>query len=466
MNRLPNEILLLIAEHTVKGTCWRERCRTLHALILCCQRFYKLFQSLLYYDLNLWNFSTSEVRLVIHLWKHPELASRVRKLELCWPSDDENCLEVDDYEDDEQSRVKFIEQALQEIFTPEEKETESKWKDWLHDFREWAWIGVLLVRLTHLENIQFNQGQHSKIIVDVPLKAAKRHKPFHDSPPFPFLRNVCILSNSGVDKKIITPFFYFPNVRSIRGGSIWANTESANILDPCDMIPSSYSVREIAVYGVYHCRGMLDWLAACKKLEHISIEAASHPNDDEIIYPLDSLAFHHAILPFRKTRRTLEVTFSILYNNSLVENNGWGLKEDNIPFPSLQDFSVLENLIIRHAHLMIFPDIMTLQPSNIQLIDKLPTSLKRLSIRDIVDGFYFDLESELLSMVRNRHALPHLVALELGESKILDECSIFEEPCDKLVVECRAAGICLSLVPYEDTWPLAEPLLLFYESLA
>ncbi|PYI08160.1 hypothetical protein BO78DRAFT_442008 [Aspergillus sclerotiicarbonarius CBS 121057] len=401
MNHLPTEILLFIGEYTVKHSHWRERCRTLHALVLCCQRFYNIFQSLLYHYLILGEFLTKEVRLVMHLWKHPELASQARKLKLCWPSDDDQCLRLGDYKDDEQSRVEFIDQALQEIFTSEEKETESKWREWLHNFREEAWVGVLLVRLAHLESIEFGH-ERSELI----------------TPPFPFMQEVhahCVVHYSAIDQKIITPFFYFPNVRSITGSDIWATAEGEHVLDPCDIIQPSYSVRKITVYGIYHCHGMLDWLAVCRELEHLYIQAASHPDDEEILYPFDAMVFYQALLPFRQTLRTLDVTYNPLYNDRLIDNNGWNLEKDNIPFQSLREFSVLQDLIIRHAHLMLI---------SCSSSRTLRLSLRKLSIRDIVEDFSIDLVSELQSLVTNRDALPHLVTLELGEKGIRDENAI------------------------------------------
>ena len=143
------------------------------------------------------------------------------------------------------------------------------------------------------------------------------------------------------------------------------------------------------------------------------------------------------------------------------------MKKDNTPFRSLREFFVLQISIIRHAHLMlIFPDSTTVQPSKVRLKYKLPICLRNLSIRNIVEKFSFDLESELLSFVRNRDAFPHLDTLKLDKKGILNKRSISEDPYHTLKAECKAGGIHLRLILNEDLRLLRELLSLIYENLA
>ncbi|RAK99154.1 uncharacterized protein BO80DRAFT_466345 [Aspergillus ibericus CBS 121593] len=391
-----------------------------------------------------------EMRLVMHLWRHPELASLVHKLDLYWFPDGSSDMKAEDYEDDEQSRAEFIDHALQEIYTPEEEDTKFKWSVWLRNFGSEAWFGVLLVRLTHLESIEFGH-ERSILMPDILLKAANRQQPFHETPPFPSLREVifkCEEFSEGVDENFVTPFFYFPSVRSIRGHSIWANTEDdQRLTDPADVIQSTYSVREITVKEIWYCGGMLDWLAACRELEHLSLQTSTHPDDIDLVVPFNAMVLYQALLPFKQTLKSLSMIYEEVYNYLLVKGYGWTLEQDNIPFGSFRDFSVLEDLTIRHAHLMqIFPASTIVQANKIHVDDMLPSSLRKLTILDIVEDFSSQLVSELQSLVRNRNSHPHLVTLELGKEGIHERNAIDKKLYRILKAECEEAGIYLKLI--------------------
>ncbi|KAJ5782077.1 hypothetical protein N7457_003851 [Penicillium paradoxum] len=214
MEHLPKEVLIDIAKYIRKG---RFATKTLHSLTLCSRQMHTVFQPELYSHISP-DWSIYWIRLIIHLWSHPELANQVRHLQAVWST----CGHGFWYEFDEEEFVGFIDYALDKIFEAEEKKLRSKWRKHLLLPCEEAWMGLLLVRLPHLHTIEFSYVD-SKFVSDILRKAAQRQRPFHQTPPFPHLREVIVAVPEGhgsVDAEILTPFFYFPAVRNIQGGAV------------------------------------------------------------------------------------------------------------------------------------------------------------------------------------------------------------------------------------------------------
>ncbi|PYI36624.1 hypothetical protein BP00DRAFT_441769 [Aspergillus indologenus CBS 114.80] len=106
---------------------------------------------------------------------------------------------------------------MDEIFEPEEEDTRTKWREHLLIPCEEAWLGLLLVRTTHLETLEFSHGS-TEPMSDILHKAARRQRPFHRTPPFFHLQEVFVSSqttDTWVDSGFLQPFFYFPAVRKI-----------------------------------------------------------------------------------------------------------------------------------------------------------------------------------------------------------------------------------------------------------
>lgn len=424
MERLPSELLVCIAKYTKK-----ER---LYALSQCSRRFYTVFQPLLYSHIEVTRFSVRHMPLIIRLWRHPKLASRVRSLELSWvPCEEEGSDEFDEQDE----VVGFIDHTLNVIFEVEEAETKARWREHLHHSCEEAWMGLLLVPLNHLKTIQFGHWV-SELVVDILNKAARRQRPFHQAHPFPYLQEVighCDMGSAWIDSHFLTPFFYFPAVRKIDANGICESKESQIE----GIRHSSRPVREFTASTVYYCRGMLDWIAACRELEHIAIEAASHPDDGEIFEIFSAPEFRQVILPFHKTLRTLRMEFDCVYRQDMREDDN---DDDDVPFGCLKEFAVLQNLCIRHAHLTRLPSIDPAMANDRKcLINILPKSLKVLEIKDIVEEDYPDLLSKLSELVRHRKTFTQLERLLLNVNEV-DENSFHP-----LKLECEAAGITLKV---------------------
>ncbi|OJJ76469.1 hypothetical protein ASPBRDRAFT_145383, partial [Aspergillus brasiliensis CBS 101740] len=454
--------------------------KTLLALSMCCRQFYKIFEPILYYHLDLGsNPNRHDIHLIIRLWKHPKLADRVRSLRLSWGYE---TIYINDADDDEHEEfAEFLPEALKEMFTFEEELIKTRWMDGLLGFVTEAWLGLLLVRLTRLETISMDLSCSAMLVNHLLNKAAKRERPFHKSPPFPFLRNAIVRSDAGwssgeegISECLITPFFHFQNVHSIIGQSVWASRQPAqNANHALQDIASPGSVKSISVSQLWECSGSLTWFGACRELECLSLGLSLHPEEYGVSVPFDPRVLNRALLPFKDTLKHLEVTYDRWYNRCLELGSGRSIPEDNIPFESFREFSALEHLGVRHAHLVrIFQDSPVKKHKVGRLIDRLPSSLQTLVVYDVLlkdPG----LLSELLTVIRNRNLFPHLKILQLfnthpddwsaSEDETTEEESIEDETTEdeatvglsfllegndkeyvspaKLARECRARGI-------------------------
>ncbi|KAJ5240535.1 uncharacterized protein N7469_002126 [Penicillium citrinum] len=330
----------------------------------------------MYSYISFGSFTVAPVRLIIRLWRDTELASQVRRLDLSWTGFDSGEYPFDGFFEDDEA-LGFIETALDEIFTPEERDMRDMCDDDEGLCPE-AWMGLLLVRMTHLQTLGFGHDT-SHLISDILRKAAKREQPFNQETPFPHLEEVrgyVECEPSWISSDFLQPFFYFPAVRRIHGAGIGdfenEGSKASYVRQP------SCPVQEISVDKDYWCRGMLDWLAACRRLEHINIGVEMHPDEYDIAWELkfNASRFCRALLPFNPTLRSLCIRYGDSYEDYMRERDA----NDDV-FGSFKEFSVLHHLTVRHAHLIGLPFHhldMKWDRDRQSLVEILPNSLKSL----------------------------------------------------------------------------------------
>jgi hypothetical protein len=434
MDQLPNEMLLLIGKHIQQSYCPQS---TLHSLSLCCRRFHDVFSPLMYSYISSDTFSKKFIHFIMRIWRQPKLARQVHRLDLCWTQCDQN----DPVEMDNEMGS-FIEGALDEIFPEEEREQRELWKEHLYGegLCAEAWLGLLLVRLNNLQIIEFGH-EHSDLISDILLKAAKRQQPFHRGVPFPHLEEVRACVNWGaswIDSDFLTPFFYFPAVRRIYGTAIGEKKDDDSL--DLNIHQSSCPVRDITVEEGYWCRGMLDWLALCTGLEQISIcveiQADEYEIDDEEAF--NAADFHAAILPFVTTLKALRICYGDVYRDRLGE-----MEAVETPFGSFKAFTVLEQLTVRHDHLMRLPCDHNNHSDVESLSESLPHSLVSLEVIDVMIDHHLPLRSELSKLVLQRRDFVHLQQITLCIQSEDEEG--LNGMFDSLKLECQAAGITLKI---------------------
>ncbi|KAJ5986269.1 hypothetical protein N7451_010634 [Penicillium sp. IBT 35674x] len=346
----------------------------------------------------------------MQLWRRPDLASQVHRLDLCWSDCDQNHI---DRHDKDNKTTQFIEDALNEIFTPEEKERQEVWEEHLNGegLCAEAWLGLLLVRLTHLQLIELGH-EHSDLMSDILLKAANRQQPFHQGRPFPLLQDVraCVAwGASWIDSGFLLPFFYLPAVRRIYGTAIGEIRDDEN-MRVANHQPSG-PVQDITVEEGYWCRGMLDWLAVCTNLQHVSITVEIQADEYELDEKdqFDASQFRVALLPFTRTLKTLCIQYGDAYKDQVVDEKS----DDESSFGSFKDFIVLENLTVRHDHLMGLSDDSCQDWDMKPLAETLPHSLVSLKITAIMIDHHLELLSELSKFLRHVHTFSKLERLVL-----------------------------------------------------
>lgn len=435
MDQLPNELLLSIGKHTQQSRCPQS---TLHSLSRCCRRFHDIFSPLIYSYISSDTFSKKFIHFIMRIWRQPKLARQVHRLDLCWTQCDQNDpLEVDN------EIGSFIEGALDEIFPAAEHEQRELWREHLYGEEGLcaeAWLGVLLVRLTNLQIIEF-EHEHSDLISDILLKAVKRQQPFHRGSPFPRLEEVraCVAwGASWIDSDFLTPFFYFPAVRRIYGTAIGEKKHNDSL--DLNIHQSSCPIRVITIEEGYWCRGMLDWLALCTGLEQISIgvqlQADEYEIDDEEVF--NAANFHVAILPFVTTLKALRICYGDSYKDQLEE-----MEAVETPFGSFKAFTVLEQLTVRHDHLMRLPCDHNNHSDLESLSETLPHSLVSLEVTDVMIDYHLQLQSELSKLVLRRRFFADLQRIALCIRS--EDGEGLNGMFDSLKLECQAAGITLKI---------------------
>jgi hypothetical protein len=436
MDQLPSELLLAIGMYTQQGIGGQS---ALLSLSLACRRFHDLFSPLRYSYISSDNFTMAFISLIMRMWREPELARKVYRLDLCWSQ----CGQHDPMEMND--RVEgFVQHALEEIFTAEEHEQKEWWKEHLYGDGELcaeAWLGLLLVRLTNLQILEF-QHEHTELISDILLKAAKRQQPFHQEVPFPRLQEVraCVAwGASWIESGFLKPFFYFPGVRKIYGTAIGETKDEGDL--GLEQYQTTCPVRDITVEEGYWCRGMLDWLAVCTRLEHISIQVEIQADEYDLNEEeaFDASIFRLALLPFTESLKTLRIRYGDAYQVQVVD------EKDAVeaPFGSFKDFTVLGSLTVRHDYLMKSPDDSISDWDMEPLTEILPQSLVELEITDVMVDHHVELLSGLSNFLRDTDLSKNLRNLRLGVFP--GDKETLGDAIRGLELECQVAKVCLKI---------------------
>ncbi|KAJ5318873.1 uncharacterized protein N7506_011577 [Penicillium brevicompactum] len=447
MDRLPIEMLVLIGDH-IHDSEYRHG--ILLNLSLCCRHFHNVFQPMIYHFIGWCDpmMSVGFIRFIMRLWRQPELASKVRRLDIDWYDidyhDSHECgprprkqPAIDKLKEDT-NVVSFIQDALDEIFTPEEKGMRSEWEKHLdpNNLCTESWLGLLLVRTNNIQTIVFTHHE-SQLMSDILHKAANRQRPFHKATPFPHLQEVrggAAWEKAWIDSDFFTPFFYFPAVRKIYVSVIGEDKYEGNMT--LDKSYCSNQVREIIIDELYWSRDMLDWFEACTKLERVSVnidiqeEKAIDEMPDHLKF--DASLYRTGLLHSAATLKSLRINYGSLYRNRLEEHDAL-----DAPFGSFRDFVVVEDIAVRHSHLM----------NTRPLVEILPISLKRLEINHLMD----DDDDDLVHLISELSDLVHQGCCENLEQLLLQ--TDLDNGCphlDALKLECEARGVFLGYSETED----------------
>ncbi|RAH49967.1 uncharacterized protein BO95DRAFT_459477 [Aspergillus brunneoviolaceus CBS 621.78] len=164
---------------------------------------------------------------------------------------------------------------------------------------------------------------------------------FH-SPHLHEVRANCGWGDSYIYGSFLTPFFYFPAVRRISGSFIGADGGTVDL--PLLVHRPACSVKEIAFQKVYSSDTILRWLEASPDLEHVAFQLSVHRDDRWTDF--DALEFREALLPSRQTLKTLRLEVDEYFDETITDYQA----ENEEPFGAFTNFTMLQDLVIRHAH--------------------------------------------------------------------------------------------------------------------
>ncbi|PYI31340.1 hypothetical protein BP00DRAFT_457064 [Aspergillus indologenus CBS 114.80] len=456
MEHLPNEILLQIAECNWEDTgSIGQRSKIFATLSRCCRRFYRLFEPELYTQIQFGSwFALPDINLIGRLWRNPELARRVQRMNLEFVL----CGELEEWPiEPTGDTLELIEETLAEMFGPEDDHEKDIRRQHLLKPCPEAWAATILPRLINLKSFGIVHQHSCGCVIDLFNRAALRKRPFHQTTlPFPHLREVILDSHPGIvyaSSDIFNAFFCLPSVRRFLGFTIYEGNEVPEgdqvLLSPQ---PYSRSVRELTVANLLHSVGRISWIdRACTKLEYLVVKMAVEekdfswaPEEDEPVeekFGFKTRQFRQALLTFTGTLRELHLVATIAFDMF------WRLYAEEA-FGSFREFAVLETLVIRHAFLVgRSPDPEAPPRNQVPLFLQLPASLKTFEVLQVIDEMYMSLSIELRMLVQQRGSFPHLQRLRLFVKKV-DE-SILRP----LRVDCQTAGINLEVFdPNIEPW--------------
>lgn len=427
MNRLPTELLLLIGEHI-------HDLPTKRALSECSRGFQRVFQPLLYVSITLCP-RRSIPAIVQNLYRHPHLASHVRHVTfgLGYHCEFRNRHHKSEHGHGIDSAL--MKRMLNETFAA--KTEKARWKKYLSRLCAVAWMGLLLTRLSRLETLRLAYD-HDQLLQDILEKAVIRQRPFHNAPPFPFLREVMIGSLTGyrpVTTDLALPFYYFPAVREVLVCNIQERLvqQSRRSLDQLTVgSPTCQVTRAGATMGAFDPIGMTKWIKMCPKLEHFHVVLDYSPDLHRGHF--DTKAFRLSLLQVKETLKSLRLGFMRTASDKFEFQSAAMVQYDLYDLlGSLKEFSVLQQLSIPHS------SFTRLKINNSgSFAGVLPRSLEVLEITGVVVGCSTYIVSDLEDLVRYRnHFVPQLrrIVLKIGPMVAQILCAAI------LRFACEGAGV-------------------------
>ncbi|OJJ87727.1 uncharacterized protein ASPGLDRAFT_55043 [Aspergillus glaucus CBS 516.65] len=403
------------------------------------------------------SFSEPHIRLIAKLYRHPDLANRVRVLIY---DRNNHCNQygteylTEDLFDGAWNAWAHsaLGQNLIDEASGQGAQDLNTWKIHLRAFCAQAWIALLLPRLTYINRLELyvEGGDFFQVIF---TRAAEGRRPFGEPPPYRFLREVCVHNNEPgvvIWSDFMSPFFCLPAVREIEvdflldadnplGGQLPLDVSTMN-RPPC-------AVTRIKVYNGIIFNGLVEWIATCTQLEHFEVHFNFLNKDQSYVF--DHRVFRTALLQAKDTLLSIYLCFDETYHGTCTQRIPWPLNDDmsileDTAFGSFKEFDVLQHLSMRHRNLVDPPGFVDDDDTPPQYLDDLlPKSLKTLEVFDIDEADFPSLEEELLHLISNREsAVPELEKITLN---LDDESEDFDDAFIVLGEACREAGVWLIL---------------------
>ncbi|GFN11671.1 hypothetical protein AtubIFM56815_009212 [Aspergillus tubingensis] len=400
MDRLPDEILLLIVDNIV---LFKDK----YQFLLVCRRWRSvLFKAV--YD-YVW-IEGSQIRpLLLAIQENPAIGSSIKDFRLHWWSS---------YTREKQNHD--ITSVLPLVNRISQSEAETKeWEEALIEGNQDAWLGLLLLTMENMTSLLMHYTWGVKFFNRVLSRAAMREKPFDTMPILQHLEDVGI--DSSDDNKAwypnneFLPFFHLPSVRSVSLDSV-VESMVTQIDHPAFKPAKGTSPIVELEFGVNPngSKGMADFITSCANLENFKFQHSNQVIWGERYMNFRPRAFYSAL-------STQKHSLQVLHLNDRGETGSSGFDEDvedgDPPpidwFGPMVDFTKLWDLRIPVATLLNF-HLSDDRPRVSSLKEILPPSLKYLAVTHFESSQTDQVMSNMLEVVACRkEKFPHLEEVEI-----------------------------------------------------
>ncbi|RAK89195.1 hypothetical protein BO79DRAFT_237392 [Aspergillus costaricaensis CBS 115574] len=435
MDRLPDEILLLIVDNIV---LFKHK----YQFLLVCRRWRSvLFKAV--YD-YVW-IEGSQIRpLLLAIQENPAIGSSIKYFRLHWWSS---------YTRKKQNHD--ITSVLPWVNRISQSEEETKeWEEALVEGNQDAWLGLLLLTMENMTSLLMHYTWGVKFLNRVLSRAAMREKPFDTMPILQHLEDVGI--DSSDDNKAwypnnkFLPFFHLPSVRSLSLDSV-VESMVTQIDHPAFKPAKGTSPIVELEFGVNPngSKGMADFITSCANLEKFKYQHSNQVIWGERYMNFRPRAFYSALC-------TQKHSLQVLHLNDRGETMQSGFDEDvedgDPPpidwFGSMADFTKLWDLRIPVATLLNF-HLSDDRPKLSSLKEILPPSLKCLRMTHFESSQTDQVMSNLLEVVAcRREMFPYLEEVEIQTySRNLHASSSAKEAFTPLVQAGGDAGVDILVFP-------------------
>ncbi|OJJ70009.1 hypothetical protein ASPBRDRAFT_130432 [Aspergillus brasiliensis CBS 101740] len=432
MNRLPDELLLLIVDNILLS-------RDKYQFLLVCRRWRSvLFKAV--YDYVV--IDGSQIRpLLLAIQENPAIGSSIKTFGFHWWC-----------EPDKQDHNITSVQPLVNRISQSEEETK-EWEEALIEGSQDAWLGLLLLSMENITSLSMPYTWDLKFFHRVISRAAIREKPFDTMPILQRLGRVWMESDDNkvwYPKNEFFPFFHLPALRSVRLDCVVESMDEQIDHPAFKPAKGTSPVVELDLSNRPNgSKGMADFITSCANLEKFRYQHSNQVIWGERYMNFRPRAFYSALC-------TQKHSLQVLHLNDGGETQQFDEYDDEsdpiVPpidwFGSLAVFTKLWNLRIPVATLLNF-HLSNERPRISSLKEILPSSLKWLGLTHFETSQTDQVLSNLLEVVACcKEKFPYLEEVEIQSywSNIHGNPSA-KQPFMSLVQAGEDAGVAIHVFP-------------------
>ncbi|PWY90448.1 hypothetical protein BO94DRAFT_489862 [Aspergillus sclerotioniger CBS 115572] len=436
MNRLPDEILLLIVDNIYLHRDKRN-------FLLVCRRW----RSVLYKSVNrnVWINGGCIRPLVLAIHDNPALGSAIQSLRLHWWSSYTRKAENHD--------ITPVIPLVAQISQSEEETKE--WEEALKEGNQDAWLGLLLLSLENLIELDMHYTWNPIFLRRVISRAAMREYPLDTKPVLQRLEAFYV--DASDDNKAyfpsveFLPFFRLPSMRTVSLDSV-VESLHREIDHPAFKASRGTSPIVSLAFDRHSngSKGMAEFITSCANLEQFEYSHSNQAIWGEQYISFRPRAFYTALCSQKHSLQVIHLDDTDELTGAESDEEDPNDLPDNW-LGSFADFNKLWDLQVSVANLLNFHKSDQV-PRVSSLKEILPRSLKRLHLGRFQISQLDLVRSNLLEVVACREEFPHLEQLELetGFKQLIQQESgpplTIKQALAPLIDACEDVGIKMTIV--------------------